>query len=152
MPDVLIENPILNSSFEEPTRLFKFTEDGITNAVVKKRRSSGYFVPIPQPKKKGKQLVFDSEPREPNGALALKSKRGDMTEIAPRIAVDENVRFGKPVIAGTRVPVDLVVGKLGGGLTIEQVMEEYGLAREDILAALSYAARAIGDELIRPVR
>ena len=32
-----------------------------------------------------------------------------MTEIAPRITVDEKVRFGKPVIAGTRVPVDLVV-------------------------------------------
>jgi uncharacterized protein (DUF433 family) len=31
-------------------------------------------------------------------------------------------------------------------------MEEYELAREDVLAALSYAARAIGDELIRPVR
>ena len=75
-----------------------------------------------------------------------------MTEIAPRIVVDENVRFGKPVIAGTRVPVDLVLGKLAGGLTIEQVMEEYDLAREDVLAALSYAARAIGDELIRPVR
>ena len=64
-----------------------------------------------------------------------------MTEIAPRIAVDENVRFGKPVIAGTRVPVDLVLGKLAGGLTIEQVMEEYGLAREDVLAAFAYAAR-----------
>ena len=64
-----------------------------------------------------------------------------MTEIAPRIVVDETVRFGRPVIAGTRVPVDLVVGKLAGGLTIDQVMEEYGLAREDVLAALSYGAR-----------
>jgi len=61
MPDVLIENPILNSPFEQPNRHFKFTEDGITNEVVEARRSSGYFVPIPQPKKKGKQLVFDSE-------------------------------------------------------------------------------------------
>jgi type III restriction enzyme len=39
MPDVLIENPILNSPFEEPTRHFRFTEDGITNDVVEKRRS-----------------------------------------------------------------------------------------------------------------
>ena len=37
-----------------------------------------------------------------------------MKEIAPRIVVDEQVRFGKPVIEGTRVPVDLVVGKLAG--------------------------------------
>jgi uncharacterized protein (DUF433 family) len=75
-----------------------------------------------------------------------------MTEIAPRIAVDETVRFGKPVIAGTRVPVDLVVGKLAGGMTIEQVIEEYGLTREDVLAALSYAAQVIGNEQLRPVR
>jgi type III restriction enzyme len=61
MPDAIIENPILNSPFEEPTRHFKFTDDGITNEVVEVRRLSGYFVPIPQPKKKGKQLVFDSE-------------------------------------------------------------------------------------------
>ncbi len=61
MPDAIIENPILNSPFGEPTRHFKFTDDGITNDIVESRRLSGYFVPIPQPKKKGKQLVFDSE-------------------------------------------------------------------------------------------
>jgi uncharacterized protein (DUF433 family) len=75
-----------------------------------------------------------------------------MTEIAPRIEVDEKVRFGKPVISGTRVPVDLVVGKLAGGMTVEQVIEEYGLAREDVLAALSYAAQVISNEQIHPVR
>ncbi len=60
MPDAIIENPILNSPFGEPTRHFKFTDDGITNEIIEARRLSGYFVPIPQPKK-GKQLVFDSE-------------------------------------------------------------------------------------------
>jgi uncharacterized protein (DUF433 family) len=75
-----------------------------------------------------------------------------MTAIAPRIALDEKVRFGKPVIAGTRVPVDLVVGKLAGGMTVEQVMKEYELLREDVLAALSYAARAVGDEQVRAMR
>lgn len=74
-----------------------------------------------------------------------------MTEIAPRITVDENIRFGKPVIQGTRVPVDLVVGKLAGGMTIEEVMEEYDLTREDVLAALAYAARVVADEQIRIV-
>ena len=33
-------------------------------------------------------------------------------EIAPRISVDKKVRFGKPVISGTRIPVDLIIGKL----------------------------------------
>jgi uncharacterized protein (DUF433 family) len=75
-----------------------------------------------------------------------------MTEIAPRVAVDEKIRFGKPVIAGTRVPVDLVVGKLGAGMTVEQVMTEYELTREDVLAALSYAAHAISNEQVQAVR
>jgi uncharacterized protein (DUF433 family) len=75
-----------------------------------------------------------------------------MTEIAPGIAVDENIRFGKPVIAGTLVPVDLVVGKLAGGMTIEQVMQEYDLTRGGVLAALSYAARIISEEQVRALR
>lgn len=69
--------------------------------------------------------------------------------IAPRIAVDPAVRFGKPVIEGTRVPVELVIGQLAGGMTIETVMDEYALAREDVLAALAYAAERIASEEIR---
>jgi hypothetical protein len=53
MADALIENPILNSPFLEPTRHFKFTDEGITNEVVAGRRSSSYFIPIARPKKKG---------------------------------------------------------------------------------------------------
>ena len=64
-----------------------------------------------------------------------------MKEIAPRIVVDEKVAFGKPVIQGTRVPVALVVGQLAGGMTYEEVMQEYELTKPDILAALSYAAQ-----------
>src|SRR5262245_4682445 len=56
MADVVIENPILNSPFREPTRHFKFTSDGITNEVAEGRRTSSYFIPIAQPRKKGKQL------------------------------------------------------------------------------------------------
>ncbi|HKY31007.1 MAG TPA: DUF433 domain-containing protein [Candidatus Polarisedimenticolia bacterium] len=66
-----------------------------------------------------------------------------MVEIAPRIVIDETIQSGKPVIRGTRVPVDLVVAKLGGGMTVEEVMAEYQLSREDVLATLSYAARSI---------
>jgi type III restriction enzyme len=58
---VIIENPILNSPFAEPERHFRFTEEGITNEVVEKRRVSSYFVPIAQPKKKGKQLTFETQ-------------------------------------------------------------------------------------------
>ena len=75
-----------------------------------------------------------------------------MTEIAPRIVVDERVRFGKPVIEGTRVPVDVVVGKVAAGMTVEEVSREYGLTREDVLAALSYAAKTVAEEQVRAVK
>jgi len=72
-------------------------------------------------------------------------------EIAPRISVEEKVRFGKPVITGTRVPVDLILGKLAGGMTCEEVMVGYEITREDILAALDYAAKTLASEEIRAV-
>ena len=62
-------------------------------------------------------------------------------KISQRITADEKVRFGKPVIKGTRVPIDLIIGKLAGGMTYEEVMIEYDLTKEDILAALDYAAK-----------
>ncbi|MBI5238301.1 MAG: DEAD/DEAH box helicase family protein [Deltaproteobacteria bacterium] len=61
MKQVVIENPVINSPFEEPKRHFRFTEEGITDEKVESRRVSSYFIPIPRPKKKGKQLAFDTE-------------------------------------------------------------------------------------------
>ncbi len=72
-------------------------------------------------------------------------------EIAPRIVVDEKVRFGRPVIRGTRVPVDLILAKLAGGMIYEEVMAEYDLIKEDILAALNYAAKHLSDEEVRAI-
>ena len=70
-------------------------------------------------------------------------------EIASRITIDDTIHFGKPVIKGTRVPVDLVLGKLAGGMTYDAVMAEYDLLKEDILAALDYAAKLVAEEEIR---
>ncbi len=61
-------------------------------------------------------------------------------ELAPGIVVDPNIRHGKPVIKGTRVPVELLIGKLADGMTPAEVAEEYGLADADVRAALAYAA------------
>ncbi len=61
MRQVVIENPVINSAFVEPTRHFMFDDEGITDETVDSRRLSAYFVPIAQPKKKGKQLIFDTE-------------------------------------------------------------------------------------------
>jgi uncharacterized protein (DUF433 family) len=60
----------------------------------------------------------------------------NIMEIAPRINVDEKIHSGKPVIKETRVPVDLIIGKLAGGMTYEEVIAEYEITREDILAVL----------------
>jgi type III restriction enzyme len=66
MPSVVIENPILNSPFDEPTRHFQFDDKlSITATIAHARRPSSYFVPIPDPKKKGKQAgMFDDPPEE----------------------------------------------------------------------------------------
>jgi len=62
MKQVVIENPVLNSPFHEPTRHFRFTDEGITNEIDDGRRISSYFVPIARPKKKGKQQsLFETE-------------------------------------------------------------------------------------------
>ena len=72
-----------------------------------------------------------------------------MVEIAPGIVVDPAVRFGKPTIRGTRVPVALVLAQLAGGMTAASLQEEYQLQPEDIQAALHYAARLVaGEELM----
>jgi len=71
-----------------------------------------------------------------------------MKEIAPRIIIDPEIQGGRPVIQGTRVPVDLILGKIAGGMTIEELMKEYELKKEDILAALQYAAQVIKEEVL----
>lgn len=65
------------------------------------------------------------------------------------ITIDPKVKFGKPVITGTRVPVDLVVGKIAGGMEMEEVEKEYNLTHKQILTALRYAAELIASEKVR---
>jgi uncharacterized protein (DUF433 family) len=72
-----------------------------------------------------------------------------MKEIAPRITVDDQVHHGKPVIQGTRVPVNVVLGQLAAGIPVDEVALEYGITREDVLACLSYAAQLVEDEEVR---
>jgi type III restriction enzyme len=62
MKQVVIENPVINSPFDEPKRHFRFSDEGITNEIIEQRRISSYFIPIAKPKKKGKdQLYFETE-------------------------------------------------------------------------------------------
>lgn len=61
MPDVVIENPVINSPFDEPRRHFVFADDGITDEISETRRVSSYFIPIPPPKKKGGQQILPGD-------------------------------------------------------------------------------------------
>ena len=72
-----------------------------------------------------------------------------MTEIAHRITVDPTIKGGKPVIKGTRVPVEVILGHLAAGDSVETVASEYGITREDVLAALAYAAELAAHEEVR---
>ena len=65
-----------------------------------------------------------------------------------RIVIDPAVRHGKPIIKGTRVPLEIIIGSLAGGMEIEEIVKEYDLQKEDVLAALAYAARVIAREEI----
>ena len=67
----------------------------------------------------------------------------------PRISVDPAVMLGKPVIRGTRIPVELILRKLSEGATQADLLDAYPrLTPEDIRAALAYAADTLAHENI----
>jgi uncharacterized protein (DUF433 family) len=68
------------------------------------------------------------------------------------ITSDPAVMLGKPVVAGTRITVELVLRKLGAGETVDHLLDSHPqLTREAVLAALRFAAGALGAEVVRPV-
>ena len=69
--------------------------------------------------------------------------------LADRIEINPAVMLGKPVIRGTRIPVELIIRKLGEGATEIDLFDAYPrLTREDIQAALLYAADTLSHETI----
>ena len=68
-----------------------------------------------------------------------------------RVVIDPQIQHGKPVIRGTRVPVARVIGGLAGGMTPEEVCQEYDIEEADLRAALRYAAELIDAEQVYPL-
>jgi len=67
------------------------------------------------------------------------------------ITANPTVMMGKPVVAGTRVTVELILEKLATGETIEQILAAHPrLTRESIMAALDFAARALKADVLYP--
>ncbi len=61
-----------------------------------------------------------------------------------KIVTDPEVAFGKPVIAGTRIAVELILEELAAGDTIDDILDAHPhLTREQLQAALEYAKRAV---------
>ena len=64
-----------------------------------------------------------------------------------RIEINPKVMMGKPVIRGTRIPVELILRKLSEGLSEDELLEAYPrLTRGDIKAAIGYAAQTVAHE------
>lgn len=62
------------------------------------------------------------------------------------------IMMGKPVIAGTRITVELILEKFAAGESIEQIIEaHHGLSREKILAAIEFAAESLKADVVYPI-
>jgi len=70
------------------------------------------------------------------------------SEIFPGIVSDSGILGGEAVIKGTRIPVSLLLGHLASGMSVDELVYEYDLNKEDIYAALAYAAKRIEKETI----
>lgn len=72
---------------------------------------------------------------------------------AKNIVVDPKICFGKPIFAGTRIPVEVILDKLAAGQAIEEILKDYPrLIEKDIRAALSYANRLVKKESAKYVQ
>ena len=70
-----------------------------------------------------------------------------------RIHVEAKILAGKPVIRGTRLSVDFILGLLAHGATIREILDEYeGLVQEDVLACLLFAARSLESAAFMPLK
>ncbi|MCA9472671.1 MAG: DUF433 domain-containing protein [Nitrospirales bacterium] len=73
-------------------------------------------------------------------------------QLLNRLTIDPNVMVGKPIIKGTRLTVEYILGLLAHGTTVTEVLEEYeGLRQEDIQACLLFATKSLEDTAFMPL-
>ena len=73
-------------------------------------------------------------------------------QLLERIIVNPKIMVGKPVIRGTRLTVQFILGLLASGATIEEIIEEYSdLTKEDILACLLFASETLENTSFMPL-
>ncbi len=70
-------------------------------------------------------------------------------DLLNRITVDPDVMVGKPTIRNLRITVEQILKALAGGLTVEELLEDYPeLEKEDIRAVLLYVSELVSDEQV----
>jgi uncharacterized protein (DUF433 family) len=76
-----------------------------------------------------------------------------VSDLLARIEIDPEVMLGKPVIRGTRITVESILEKLAGGVSWDEILRSYPrLRREDIAAALEFAAQSLRADAYVPAR
>ena len=74
-------------------------------------------------------------------------------ELLSRISIDPEICFGKPCIRGRRIWVSLILDLLASGMKVEEIMREYDLAEEDVMACIAYGAEMSRERYVDiPVR
>jgi len=73
-------------------------------------------------------------------------------QLLARIAINPKVMVGKPVVRGTRLTVEFILGLLAHGDSVEEIIAEYeGLTKEDIQACLLFATKTLQDTAFMPL-
>ncbi len=73
-------------------------------------------------------------------------------KVGERIVINTKVMVGKPVIRGTRIPVDAIIKRIADGMTTKEILEDYpNLTEEDIKATLEYSIELIRGEDVMPL-
>jgi uncharacterized protein (DUF433 family) len=68
-----------------------------------------------------------------------------------RIICNPSIKSGRPVIKGTRIPVETILRWLGKGMSVDDLLDQYpGLTRDDVLAAQTFAADYLADDHVLP--
>jgi uncharacterized protein (DUF433 family) len=85
-------------------------------------------------------------------AAICPDEEGTKMSLVDRITVDPNVAHGKPTIRGLRYPVETLLELLSGGMSIDEILADYeDLERDDILAALAFAAQLSQVKRMQPL-
>jgi uncharacterized protein (DUF433 family) len=75
-----------------------------------------------------------------------------MDPLLSRITIDPAICHGKPCVRGLRYPVETLLELLSAGMTVDEILADYGdLEREDLLAALAFAARLSRMKQLQPL-